>query len=117
MLLLAAAAVAGWWWLRRKDSAAGTAAAGAGTDAAAKALVASGSSFGQVGSNFSDNVTPEIVKLTLDYAQHQADTANCWIRTKTDNIGTAIAQWKNTGTGEYTLQQPGEPPPRPTCGY
>lgn len=80
-LLLSLAAAAGLvWWLKRSRSAAPDAAAAAGTDATAKAL-SNGGSFGQVGSNFAENITPEIVKLTLGYAADvQRHNGACWIR-------------------------------------
>ena len=83
LILIALAAVAaGLWWLKRGRTAGTDAAAAAGTDATAKAL-SNGGSIGQVGSNFAENVTPEIVKLTLGYA---ADIARkngpCWARSR-----------------------------------
>ena len=103
-LLLGLAAAAGLvWWLKRSRSAAPDAAAAAGTDATAKAL-SNGGSFGQVGSNFAENITPEIVKLTLGYAADiSRKNGPCWSRG--DRVSGNSRLWSLTNQSGSVIKQ------------
>lgn len=75
--LLALAAAAAWYWWRQRNAA-----------AAGEASATPESPFGrsgQIGSNFSTDLTPDIVALAFDYSsQVIADSRPCWALTPID---------------------------------
>jgi len=81
--------------------------------ATAKAL-SNGTSFGQVGSNFAENVTPEIVKLTLGYADKiQENAGPCWSRGTADwdnNEKRGLWRWQLSDGSKNVLLNAGTIP-------
>lgn len=69
LLALSGVAVAYWWKNR------GSATPGASPD---PLKLDSLPALQQVGSNFAENITPDAIKLALDYAQKQVDYSTCW---------------------------------------
>ena len=70
--LLAVAAAAAWYYWRQRTTTAATDATAAKPDSPFNRT-------GQIGSNFSTDITPEVVKLALGYSQAvQAEALPCW---------------------------------------
>ena len=97
ILLALGGAVALFWWYRRRQT----------PEAKSDSALAN---IGQLGGDFQQDVTPEIVKATLDYAQRQS--AGCWRRTGADN---GWETWVNTMTGQSDILHATEPKPANAC--
>ena len=101
LLLLAGAGGLVYWWYQRKGA----------TDKAGLAAPQNNlPELKQVGSNYDFDSSPEIVKLTLDYAAKQS--AGCWRRTGADN---GWETWANTATGQTDILHATEPKPANQC--
>jgi hypothetical protein len=101
LLLLAGAGGLVYWWYQRKGA----------TDSAGLAAPANNlPALEQVGSNYDLDSSPEIVKMTLDYAAKQA--AGCWRRT---DMRDGLEQWTNTATGLTDVIHVTEPKPANQC--
>ena len=69
--LLALAAAAAWYWWRQRVASA--------TDAASATTDSPFSAAKQIGSNFSTDITPDVVALAFGYSQQViADAKPCW---------------------------------------
>jgi ABC-type phosphate transport system substrate-binding protein len=69
--LLALAAAAAWYWWRQRSAAA--------TDAASATPDSPFGGSGQIGSNFSTDITPDVVALAFGYSQQViAEAKPCW---------------------------------------
>lgn len=84
LLLLAAAAGLGWLLYRRRQTV--DAKTGFGSEPL---------SIGQLGGNVTQDSTPEIVKMTLDYAAQV--NRGCWVQTGGKD---GFWFWRNTATGD-----------------
>jgi len=108
--LLAVAAAAAWYYWRQRTTTAAT--------ADAKTPDSPFNRTGQIGSNFTTDITPELVALALDSSQQAIQDAQpCWEFSGTSEKDRSINLWTVRGspTGQWGFFNVGDRPSGRIC--